>query len=63
MSRWILYDEDFYDEIVPFGSESEYDAIDEEIITCTCYGRGKTKNNVDVPRVPELHFKIQKQVH
>ncbi|XP_061167295.1 uncharacterized protein LOC133176154 isoform X1 [Saccostrea echinata] len=62
MSRWNLYDPDFYDEIVPFGSEGDDDKEnDEGSLICTCYGRGKKLSEVDVPRVPQLQFQIEKQ--
>lgn len=62
MSRWILYEPEFYEEIVPFGSELEDEDEEDEVLTCTCYGRGKILKEVEVPRIPELHFKIEKQV-
>ncbi|XP_062617215.1 uncharacterized protein LOC134278922, partial [Saccostrea cucullata] len=61
MSRWNLDDPDFFEEIVPFGSEVDEEEEEEGFLTCTCYGRGKKLSEVDVPRVPQLHLHIEKQ--
>ncbi|XP_062590896.1 protein enabled homolog isoform X2 [Saccostrea cucullata] len=61
MSRWNLDDPDFFEEIVPFGSEVDDEEEEEGFLTCTCYGRGKKLSEVDVPRVPQLHLHIEKQ--
>lgn len=61
MSRWILYDPDFYDEIVPLCDELVDNEEEERVITCRCYGRGKKLSEVEVPRVPQLHFRTEKE--
>lgn len=51
MLRWILYDFDFYDEIVFFCDELVEDEEEERVLICRCYGRGKKLSEVEVFRV------------